>query len=183
MKGNSVPLLSISLMGSSSAASQQLIDHIIAFAKRRSVDQATLAARAGISPESLSRLKKAGSCRLATALDLARATGLKTLEMRDQSPGKVAASLAAGKLSAGRRRPISSEDLLQALQTGEFPAEFRGHLCGFFEELPIELVHDVILDENLSYSLLVLLARELGVEGETIDWLTEMAGDGLADAA
>ena len=88
-----------------------------------------------------------------------------------------------GKLSAGRRRPIGSEDLVQVLQTGECPAEFRGHLCGFFEELPIDLVHDVLLDETLSYSHLVLLGRELGVEGETVDWLPEMAGDGLADAA
>ena len=175
--------LEVTLTRSGSAASQELIDHIIASARRRGIDQATLAARAGISAESLSRLKKAGSCRLATALDLARAAGLKTLELRDRSPGKVATVLAAGKLSAGRRRPMSSEDLLQVLRTGECPAEFRGHLCGFFEELPIELVHDVILDETLSYSHLVLLARELGVEGETVDWLAEMAGDGLADAA
>ena len=53
----------------------------------------------------------------------------------------------------------------------------------FFEELPIELVHDVILDEKLDYAHLVWLAKELVTEGETLDWLTEMAGDGLADAA
>jgi hypothetical protein len=91
--------------------------------------------------------------------------------------------MAARKLSAGRRLPISSKDLVLALQSDAPQAEFKVHLCGFFEELPIELVHDVILDENLDYAHLGWLAKELGAEGETIDWLTEMAGDGLADAA
>jgi hypothetical protein len=44
-------------------------------------------------------------------------------------------------------------------------------------------VHDVILDEDLNYAHLISLAKDLGTEGETIDWLTEMAGDGLANAA
>ncbi len=57
------------------------------------------------------------------------------------------------------------------------------HLYGFFEELPIEVVHDVILDECLDYAHLASLANKLGAEGETIDWLAEMAGDGLANAA
>jgi hypothetical protein len=96
---------------------------------------------------------------------------------------KVAASMAASKLSAGRRFPISSKDIVLALQSETPQAEFRTHLCGFFEELPIELVHDVVLDHNLDYAHLVWLAKDLGTEGETIDWLTEMAGDGLANAA
>jgi hypothetical protein len=174
---------SINLTGSGAVSAQGLIAEIIAFARKRGVDQVTLAARAGISAESLSRLKKAGGCRLATALELARVAGFKTLELTEQSADTVAASMSARKLSAGRRRPISAEDLVLALQS-EAPQEgHRAHLYGFFEELPIEVVHDVILDENLSYAHLALLANELGAEGETVDWLAEMAGDGLADAA
>lgn len=174
---------SIRLMGTGGASAQKLMEEIIALAKERGVDQATLAVRAGISAESLSRLKKAGGCRLATALELARAAGFGTLELKEQSSGKVAASMAARKLSAGRRLPISSEDLLLALRSDAPSAEFRAHIFGFFEELPIEVVHDVILDENLNYAHLVRLAKKLGAEGETLVWLTEMAGDGLADAA
>jgi len=174
---------SVRLMGTVGASAQKLMEEIIAFAKERGVDQAALAARAGISAESLSRLKKAGGCRLATALDLARAAGFGTLELKEQSCGKVAASIAARKLSAGRRLPIDSEDLVLTLRSDAPRAEFRAHLRGFFEELPIEVVHDVILDQDLDYTHLVRLARELGAEGVTIDWLTEMAGDGLADAA
>ena len=175
--------LSISLTGSGAISAQGLIAEIIAFARERGVDQVTLAARAGISAESLSRLKKAGGCRLATALELARVAGFKTLELTERSADSVAASMAARKLSAGRRLPISAEDLILALRTGAPQEGHRAHLYGFFEELPIEAVHDVILDENLSCGHLVRLAKELGAEGETIDWLAEMAGDGLADAA
>jgi hypothetical protein len=174
---------SIGLTSSGAVSAQGLIAEIIAFARERGVDQVTLAARAGISAESLSRLKKAGGCRLATALELARVAGFKTLELTEQSADKVAASMSARKLNAGRRRPISAEDLVLALQTGASQEGHRAHLYGFFEELPIEAVHDVILDENLDYEHLALLANELGAEGETVDWLAEMAGDGLADAA
>jgi hypothetical protein len=178
-----VTKLSISLTGSGRLSAQGFIEEIIALAKERGVDQVTLARHAGISAESLSRLKKAGGCRLATALDLARAAGFGTLELTDHPFAKVAASMAARKLSAGRRLPISSEDFVLALQSDAPQAEFRAHLCGFFEELPIELVHDVVLDHNLDYTHLVWLAKELGAEGETIDWLAEMVGDSLADAA
>ncbi len=61
--------LPISLTGSGGVSAQGLITEIIAFARERGIDQVTLAARAGISAESLSRLKKAGGCRLATALE------------------------------------------------------------------------------------------------------------------
>ncbi len=175
--------LSIGLTGSGSVSARGLITEIIAFARERGIDQVNLAARAGISAESLSRLKKAGGCRLATALELARVAGFKTLELTEQSADSVAASMSARKLSAGRRLPISAEDLILALQSGAPQEGHRVHLYGFFEELPIEVVHDVILDEDLDYAHLASLANELGAEGETIDWLAEMAGDGLANAA
>ena len=174
---------SITLADSGHHAAQELIERIITLARERGIDQQTLATRAGISPESLSRLKKSGRCRLPTALELARVAGFGRLELAEHPVAMVAAAMAARKLSAGRRRPISSEELVQALQSDASKAEFTAHLCGFFEELPIEFVHDVILDEDLNYAHLISLAKDLGTEGETIDWLTEMASDGLANAA
>ena len=175
--------LSINLAGSGPVAAQELIVAIMRLAKERGIDQLTLAQRAGISAESLSRMKKAGGCRLSTALDLARAAGLGTLALSEPPRPKVAASIAARKLSAGRRLPISAGELVRALSADAPPIQYRAHLCGFFEELPIDLVHDVILDDELDYGHLVWLAKELETEGETLDWLTEMAGDSLADAA
>ena len=175
--------LSIDLTRSGAISAKRLIAEVIAFARENGIDQGTLASRAGISAESLSRLKRAGGCRLGTALELARAAGFRRLELTKESAGRVAASLCARKLSAGRRLPIGAGALVLALRSGEPRDRHRAHLYGFFEELPIEAVHDVILDEGLDYAQLVTLANALGAEGDTIDWLAEMAGDRVADAA
>jgi hypothetical protein len=175
--------LSVDLTHSGAILAQRLIAEIVSFAGKQGVDQVTLATRAGISAESLSRLKKAGSCRLTTVLELARAAGFRTLNLTTPTVGHVATSVAARKLSAGRRLPISAEEFISAIVSGEVAEQHKVHLYGFFEELPIELVHDVILDENFDYEQLVLLAHELGIEGETVDWLKEMAGDRVANAA
>jgi hypothetical protein len=174
-----MPKVSVVLTGPGGTSAEDLVDRIIAFAHQGGIDQATLARRAGISPESLSRLKKGGRCRLVTALRLAHAAGLKTLDVTDRAD-RGAASIAARKLSAGRRLSITAQDLVRALASGEPPKDHRGHLLGFFEELPIESVHDVALDEGLSYRHLAALANELGAEGETVEWLEEMARDSVA---
>jgi len=155
------------------------VAQIVAVARTRGIDQATLARRAGISPESLSRLKRSGGCRLATALELARAAGLERLVLAEPASG-TAASVAARELSAGRRRAINAAELVRALAADKPGKRHRAHLLGFFEELPLESVHDVALDEGLDYHRLLALARALGAEGETVDWLEEMAGNGLA---
>jgi len=159
-----------------------LINHIIAHASNRGISQAALARRAKITSEALSRLKKADGCRLGTLLDLARAAGFTALTLGDRPKEAPAAATAARKLSAGRRDPISSEALVRALAS---PKRVAGeglhvHLLGFFEELPLESVHDVILEGHLDYTSLAALARELGAEGETVEWLEEMAGHGVA---
>ena len=175
--------LSIDLTSTGDISARGLIAQIVAFAKERGVDQNALAARAGISAEALSRLKKVGRCRLTTALELARVAGFKTLDFSAQPAGHIAASVSARKLSAGRRLPISAEELVESLASENPRNEHKAHIYGFFEELPIALVHDVILDANLDYKHLSSLATALGTEGETVDWLKEMAGDVVADAA
>lgn len=162
-----------------------LIAAILAFARDRGIGQAELAARAGVSAEALSRLKKAGNCRLATALDLARAAGLGAIALlptRAAAPAS-AAAVCAAKLSAGRRIPIEGDELVAALAADQPPARFRVHVLGFFEELPIATVHELILDRGLDFVRLAALARRLGAEGDTVDWIDEMARDGLAPAA
>lgn len=174
---------SIDLTNSSVDDAKGLVAKILAFAKGRGVDQGTLAERAGISAEALSRLKKQGGCRLTTTLELARAAGFGRLHLAAGPVGRTAASLSARKLSAGRRLAIDANELISALRTGAPGDQLTPHLLGFFEELPIELVHDVILDEGLNYAGLLPLAKQLGAEGETLEWLEEMAGDGLAETA
>jgi hypothetical protein len=173
----------IDLSSSTSPATRAFLLHVLEYARAHGMDQTTLAARAGISPESLSRLKRAGRCRLITAFDLARAAGLTRIELRPPPATNVAAAIAASKLSAGRRRAVTGAELAAALSATDPPAQFRPHVYGFFEELPIESVHDVVLEEHLGYAKLYELATSLGAEGETVDWIAEMAGDRLAPAA
>jgi DNA-binding phage protein len=170
--------------------SRQFVDAVLTIARERGIDQATLAKEAGIAPEALSRLKKAGNCRLATALALAKAAGLTRLVLRP-GPGSAEAALGnrsaaivcARKLSAGRRTPINAEELVAALRGGMVPARHRAHVFGFFEELPIDAVHEVVLDEGLDFRHLARVARHLGAEGKTVEWIEDMAGDGVATAA
>lgn len=156
------------------------INQIILHARAAGIDQSTLARRAGISPEALSRLKKAGRCRLSTALALAESAGLTHLELREEQTVRSAAEIAARKLSAGRRKAIEAVRLIRCLAGQSVSADYKPHIFGFFEELPLELVHDVILDEALNFAGLASLATSLGAEGETVDWLEEMANYSLA---
>lgn len=172
--------ISIHLINSENVSAKDFIDRVIAFARKQGVDQATLAVRSGISPESLSRLKKQGGCRLTTALRLASSAGFKKIDIIEQPTTNIAASIAARKLSAGRRVSITAEELIFALVSGKPKNKHKVHVLGFFEELPIASAHDVILDEGLNYKHLVSIANKLGAEGETIEWLKEMACDSLA---
>jgi hypothetical protein len=84
--------------------------------------------------------------------------------------GYSAARVCARKLSAGRRTPITADELVAALRADEIPAQCRAHIFGFFEELPIGTVHEVILDERLDFAHLAKVARHLGAEGTTVEW-------------
>ncbi|MGE0121072.1 MAG: hypothetical protein AB7S71_24080 [Dongiaceae bacterium] len=179
----------IQLDTSGELSPRRFIEAVLEFAKGCHIDQATLATQAGIAPEALSRLKKAGNCRLATALGLARAAGLTRIIL-EPGPADVAApadrsaaTVSARKLSAGRRVPITADELVAALRADEVPARHRAHVFGFFEELPIDAVHEVILDERLDFPHLAQAARRLGAEGKTVEWIEDMAGDGVATAA
>ncbi len=97
------------------------------------------------------------------------------------SPGRrVSAEISASHLSAGRRNSVTADELVDALRSSRPAARIFPHVAGFFEELPIELVHDVILDEGLSYRHLHFLAGRVGAEGTTVEWLSEMASENLA---
>ncbi len=54
-----------------------LLQQILALGKEQGLTQMTLARRAGITPEALSRAKRGGDMRLSTLNDLARVVGMK----------------------------------------------------------------------------------------------------------
>ena len=54
-----------------------LLQHILTLAKAQGLTQITLAERAGITPEALSRAKKGSDMRVSTLNELAHVVGLK----------------------------------------------------------------------------------------------------------
>ncbi len=54
-----------------------LLQQVLALGKEQGLTQITLAQRAGITPESLSRAKRGGDMRVSTLNDLAHVVGLK----------------------------------------------------------------------------------------------------------
>ena len=120
---------------------------------------------------------------------MARAAGLKRIILKPEPAADVApaersaATVCARKLSAGRRTPIAADELVAALRADEVPAPHHAHVFAFFEELPIDLVHEVILEEGLDFAHLAKLAGRLGAEGKTSEWIEDMADDGVAPAA
>jgi len=59
------------------ARATDLLQQILALGKERGLSQITLARRAGITPESLSRAKRGGDMRVSTLGELAHVVGLK----------------------------------------------------------------------------------------------------------
>lgn len=85
--------------------------------------------------------------------------------------------MAARKLSAGRRRAIPEETLARLLRDADAREvdTWAPHLRGLLEELPLESVHDLVIYGWTDFPRLAYLARRLDCEGETVDWIHEMA--------
>jgi len=66
------------------AETSNLLQQILVLAKTQGLTQITLAQRAGITPEALSRAKKGGDMRLSTLKELARVVGLKLSLVPDE---------------------------------------------------------------------------------------------------
>jgi hypothetical protein len=57
------------------------------------------------------------------------------------------------------------------------------HLRRLFEKLPVETLHDMVLDGDVRFVDLLHHAERLEVAGENVDWLKEMVGEGVVQAA
>jgi len=74
---------------------------------------------------------------------------------------------------------VSTQELARLLESCDTDAWFqrRAHLRGLIEELPIEQIHDLVLDKWVEFEKLSQIADTLSCEGETVDWIREMAGE------
>ncbi len=156
--------------------STQLIEQVIEAGRRRGLSASDIAARAGILPANLSRGRKTGKYnadtleRLLAAVDgeigvtIAAARPTRTLPM------------VCKKLNAGRRRQLAQETLRRLLtrfRPSQRASEAFSHLVGVMEELPLEQVHDLVIEGDATLPSLKRIAEFTQAEGPTANWIDE----------
>jgi len=92
--------------------------------------------------------------------------------------------MAVRQINASCPEKIDADTLIKSLKTGEREEKWKPHLWAFLEELPIPLVHDVVLSTTLTFEELAN-AIEIWecLDGPTTDWIREMAGLSMERAA
>ncbi len=80
------------------------------------------------------------------------------------------------KLNAGRREQLTPEALRRFLMRFRPSAEAGcafSHLVGVIEELPLEQVHDLVLEGDATLPSLKRIADYVAAEGPTAEWIDE----------
>lgn len=156
--------------------SVRIIEQVIEAGRERGFSAGDIAVRAGISPPNLSRIRKSGRFnadtleRLLAAID-----GDIRVTVR---PGKSIRTLPmiCKKLNAGRREHLSPETLRHLLTRFRPSAKARrafSHLVGIIEELPLEQVHDLVIEGDATLPSLKRIADYVKAEGPTAEWIDE----------
>jgi len=154
-----------------------LISDIVAMGRARGLTAADLAARAGISPSNLSRIRTAGRFNADTLERLLGAVD-GMVEVRPRAPRRTARTLdfVARKLDAGRREQLGTARLRRLLTHFRASAAADrafSHLIGIIEEVPIEQIHDLVIEGDASLRALKRIADFVGGEGPTVAWIDE----------
>lgn len=92
-------------------------------------------------------------------------------------------ALAIAEINAPRPIPIDRETLLIALRSRAPISAWAPHVRAFLEELPIELVHDIVLSGALSFEELATAIQVWECpDADTATWIAEMAALSLESA-
>ena len=152
----------------------RLIEQIVAAAKARGLSASAIAHRAGITPASLSRVRRSGRFNADTLERLLAAVdGEIVVRVRQRTPTR-ALSLVARKLNAGRRESLSAAELrhlLTKFRPSALAERAYSHLVGVVEELPGEQLHDLVIAGDASLPALRRIALYVDGEGPTVDWI------------
>jgi len=154
----------------------KLLEDIVGIARARGLTAKDVAERAGIAPSNLARIRRTGRYDADT---LERLLGAVDCDLRP-APRPLRAAralpLVCGKLNAGRRE-ILREDELRRLLTKFRPSKAAdraySHLVGVIEEIPLEQVHDLVLQGDASLSSLKRISDFVEGEGPVADWIDE----------
>lgn len=150
--------------------SQQLIENVIQSGGLAAGD---LAARAGLSPGNLSRIRSSGKFNADTLERLLAAAGVE-LAVVPKTRRSTALEGAVIKLNAGRRHHLSAGELKRLLTRFRPSAGAErafSHLVGVIEELPVELVHDLVIEGSATLPALARIVAYIDGEGDVAAWI------------
>lgn len=146
-----------------------LLERVLQAAREAGLDQATLAARAGVAPETISRAKRRSDIDLSTLHRLARIVGLEVgLHARTttaaNSPNDRQAALRAPRwgLAWSNRHADEAVLLRNALARGQFEAVLEAAATdgtAFVREQILRLHHDRIIDDTHRAELMRMAAN------------------------
>lgn len=167
--------------------SRKLVADIIDVGRSHGLSAGDIAVRAGIAPANLSRVRRTGHFNADTLERLLTAARAEVSVTARRGPKSRTLTMVARKLNAGRREHISADELRRLLlrfQPSATAERAFSHLVGVVEELPIEQVHDLVIENDASLPALKRIADYVEGEGPTVDWINEQIASGheLADA-
>jgi hypothetical protein len=95
-------------------------------------------------------------------------------ETMDRQNDKLKIALA--QINAACAEDISGETLIACVKGDCDDAKWRAHLVSFLEELPVALIHDLVLSGAFTFQELSdAIVAWGGRDGETTRWIDEMA--------
>lgn len=156
--------------------STQLIEQVIDAGRKRGLTVADIAVRAGLLPANLSRVRKSGKYNADTLERLLVAVDGETRVTVAAGKPAQTLSMICKKLNAGRRRQLTQEALRHLLirfRSSQRASDAFSHLVGVMEELPLEQVHDLVIEGDATLPSLKRIAEFTDAEGPTVDWIDE----------
>lgn len=158
--------------------SAKLIEQLIEIGRRRGLQAGDIAARAGISPTNLSRIRKTGRFNADTLERLLAAVDSEIRVTPYPQKQQLVLSAVTTKLNASRQERISAKELKRHLTRFHPSASTDrvfSHLVGVIEEIPVEQIHDLVIQGSATLPSLRRIVDYVDGEGPTVDWINEQA--------
>ncbi len=104
--------------------------------------------------------------------------------MKNFNKNKNIIEIAVRQINAPCPEKINASILTECIRTGTCEEKWKPHLWAFLEELPVPLIHDIVLSGLLTFEE---LAHAIEIwectDGPTTDWIREMAALSMETAA